>query len=220
MQANRNRFKRKQLLQVFGELDYDSPLLSASKTEQNRKASPVTTKNRSDKKRVKSVKNASSASKSKTIPQHKQRKRSGCVSRGTSVAHTHAQCCYKADNAKGSSPTTNLLAKKEKNPPYTKPNPSGLPTGSTSGSTREAFRASSGSSWPSQERIPVNSAAGHAGRKEITLVIASATPRESSLFPETNHFDHSWLSKLSRPLRHELQSVRLSQLPSAWLQRE
>jgi hypothetical protein len=33
MQANRNRFERKQLLQVFGEPDYDSPLLSASKTE-------------------------------------------------------------------------------------------------------------------------------------------------------------------------------------------
>ena len=55
MQANRDRFERKQLLQVFGEPDYDSPLLSASKTEQKRKASPVSTKDRSDKKRVKSV---------------------------------------------------------------------------------------------------------------------------------------------------------------------
>jgi hypothetical protein len=49
IQANRDRFERKQLLQVFGEPDYDSPLLSASKTEQKRKASPVTTKNKSDK---------------------------------------------------------------------------------------------------------------------------------------------------------------------------
>ncbi len=52
MQANRDRFERKQLLQVFGEPDYDSPLLSAAKTEQKRKASPATTKDRSDKKRV------------------------------------------------------------------------------------------------------------------------------------------------------------------------
>jgi hypothetical protein len=43
MQANRDRFERKQLLQVFGEPDYDSPLLSASKTEQKRKASPFST---------------------------------------------------------------------------------------------------------------------------------------------------------------------------------
>ncbi len=34
MQANRDRFERKQLLQVFREPDYDSSLLSASKTEQ------------------------------------------------------------------------------------------------------------------------------------------------------------------------------------------
>jgi hypothetical protein len=64
MQANHDRFERKQLLQVFGETDYDSsPLLSASKTDQKRKSSPVTTKDRSDKKRVKSVKKSSSASK-------------------------------------------------------------------------------------------------------------------------------------------------------------
>ncbi len=95
MQANRNRFERKQSLQVFGEPDYDSPLLSASRTEQKRKSSPATTKDRSDKKRVKSVKKTSSASKSKIIPQHKQCKRAGCVSRETSVTHTHAQCFYK-----------------------------------------------------------------------------------------------------------------------------
>ena len=68
MQANRNRFERKQLLQVFGEPEYDSPSVSASKTEQKRKSSPATTKDRSDKKRSKSVKKTSSASKSKTIP--------------------------------------------------------------------------------------------------------------------------------------------------------
>jgi hypothetical protein len=38
---------------------------------------------------------------------------------------THAQCFYKTDNAKGSSPTANLLAKKEKPPPYTKSKPPG-----------------------------------------------------------------------------------------------
>jgi hypothetical protein len=67
MQANRDHFERKQLLQAFGEPDYDSPLLSASKTEHKRKAFPVSTKDRSDKKRAKSIKKASSASKSKTI---------------------------------------------------------------------------------------------------------------------------------------------------------
>ena len=113
MQANRDRFERKQLLQVFGEPDYDSPLMSASKAEQKRKSSPATTKDRSDKKRVKSVKKTSSTSKSKTIPQHKQCKRAGCVNRGTSVTHTHAQCFYKTAEKKGASPTTNLMAKKE-----------------------------------------------------------------------------------------------------------
>jgi hypothetical protein len=72
MQANHDSFERKQLLQVFGEPDYDSRLLSASKAGQKRKSSPATTKDRSDEKRVKSVKKTSPASKSKTIPQHKQ----------------------------------------------------------------------------------------------------------------------------------------------------
>jgi hypothetical protein len=70
MQANRDRFERKQLLQVFGEPDYDSPLLSASKTDQKRRPSSTTTKDKPDKKRLKSVKRTSSASKSKAIPLH------------------------------------------------------------------------------------------------------------------------------------------------------
>ncbi len=48
MQANRDRFERKQLLQGYGEPDYDSPLLSASKTDQKRKSPPTTTKDTSD----------------------------------------------------------------------------------------------------------------------------------------------------------------------------
>ena len=44
MQANRDRFERKQLLQVYGEPDYDPSLLSASKTDHKRKSSPTTTK--------------------------------------------------------------------------------------------------------------------------------------------------------------------------------
>jgi hypothetical protein len=44
---------------------------------------------------------------------------------------------------KGSSPTTSLLAKKEKIPPYTMPNLTGPPTGKTSCSTREASKTSS-----------------------------------------------------------------------------
>jgi hypothetical protein len=78
----------------------------------------------------------------------------GCVSRGTSLTHTHAQCFYKTDNAKGSSPTANLLAKKEKSPPYTKPNPPGPPTRASSGSTRKAFKASSRSSSAKPRKDP------------------------------------------------------------------
>ena len=92
MQANRDRFERKRLLQVCGELDFDSPLLSASKTDQKRKASPTTTKDWSDKKRVKSTKKTSPASTfTTTVPVHSQCTRPGCVSRGISVTHTHAQ---------------------------------------------------------------------------------------------------------------------------------
>ncbi len=48
------------------------------------------------------------------IPQHKQCKRAGCVSRGTSVTHTHAQCFYKTAEKRSASPPTNLLAGREK----------------------------------------------------------------------------------------------------------
>jgi hypothetical protein len=155
MQANRNRFERKQLLQVFGEPDYDSPLLSASKTDQKRKPSSATAKDKPDKKRLKSVKRTSSASKSKAIPLHKQCKRSGCVSRGTSLTHTQAQCFYKTSDVKGSSsPTTSLLAKKEKNPTHSKPNPSGPPSKATSGPTRVAFKLPSGSSSAKPRKDP------------------------------------------------------------------
>ena len=146
MQANRDRFERKQLLQVFGEPDYDSPLMSASKTEQKRKSSPATTKDRSDKKRVKSVRKTSPASKSKSIPQHKQCKRPGCVSRGTSVTHTHAQCFYKTAEKKGAPPTTNLLANKEKTPFNSKPKALNASNGKTANAGRDASRPSPGSS--------------------------------------------------------------------------
>ena len=116
MQANRDRFERKRLLQVCRELYYDSPLLSVPKTDQKRKASPTTTKDWSDKKRVKSTKKTSPASTSTTtVPVHSQCTRPGCVSRGTSVTHPHAQCFYKYKD-KGVSPTTSLLAKKTKPP--------------------------------------------------------------------------------------------------------
>jgi hypothetical protein len=35
-------------------------------------------------------------------------------------------------------------------------------------------------------------------------MIALAAPRESPFSPTTNRFDHSWLSRLSHPLRHKL----------------
>ena len=146
MQANRDRFERKQLLQVFGEPEYDSPSLSASKTEQKRKSSPATTKDRSDKKRVKSVKKTSSASKSKTIPQNKQCKRPGCVSRGTSATHTHAQCFYKSAEKKAVPPTTNLLANREKPSSNSKTKTSNGSNGETSDVRRDTLKASPGSS--------------------------------------------------------------------------
>jgi hypothetical protein len=154
MQANRDRFERKQLLQVFGEPDYDSPLLSASKTEQKRKSSPAMIKDRSDKKRVKSVRKTSPASKSKTIPQHKQCKRQGCVSRGTSVTHTHAQCFYKTAESKGSTPTSNLLAGREKTPSHPKPKTVSFPNGKPAGTTRDASKTSPGSSSAKLRKDP------------------------------------------------------------------
>jgi hypothetical protein len=154
MQANRDRFERKQLLQVFGEPDYDSPLLSASKTDQKRKPSSATTKDKPDKKRLKSVKKTSSASKSKAIPLHKQCKRSGCVSRGTSLTHTHAQCFYKTSDAKGSSPTTSLLAGKEKAPHHAKPKPSGSTPIKATATPRPALSSSVGSSSAKPRKDP------------------------------------------------------------------
>jgi hypothetical protein len=146
MQIDRDRFERKQLLQVFGEPDYDSSLQSASKTDQKRKPSSITTKDKPERKRLKSVKKTSSAFKSKAIPLHKQCKRSGCVSRGTSLTHTHAQCFYKTSDAKRSSPTTILLAGKEKAPHHAKPKPSGPTPLKPTGVPRVAFSPSSGSS--------------------------------------------------------------------------
>jgi hypothetical protein len=186
--------------------------MSASKTEQKRKASPVSTKDKSDKKRVKSVKKTSSVSKSKAIPKHKQCKRAGFVSRGTFLTHTHAQRFYKTDNAKGPSPTTNLLAKKEKTPPYTKTTPAGPPNRATAkhpNPHRDPLRQS-------QERILVRLTVGLAERKDTILVIALAAPKESRFFLKINHFDHSWLSKLSRLLRHKprFESYTLTISPS------
>ena len=152
MQANRDRFERKQLLQVFGEPEYDSPLLSASKTEQKRKSTPDPTKDRSDKKRPRSVRKTGSASKSKTIPQNKQCKRPGCVSRGTSVTHTHAQCFYKTAEKKAVPPTTNLLANKERPSFNSKPKTPNVYNKKTAGATRDAFKTSPGSSSATPRR--------------------------------------------------------------------
>jgi hypothetical protein len=155
MQANRDRFERKQLLQVFGEPDYDSPLLSASKTEQKRKSSPAAPKDKSsDRKRIKSVKKTSSTSKSKNIPQHKQCRRQGCVGRGTSLTHTHAQCFYKTAETKDPSPTTNLLASKEKTPSHSKPKAVNSSKGKTASATRDSSKPSPGSSSAKPRKDP------------------------------------------------------------------
>ena len=155
MQANRDRFERKRLLQVYGELDYDSPLLSASKTDQKRKASPTTTKDWSDKKRVKSTKRTSPASTfTTTVPVHSQCTRPGCVSRGTSVTHTHAQCFYKYKD-KGVSPTTSLLAKKTNPPPRTKfAGSTSVKPASTSRRTSKFIKFSQGSSSATPKKDP------------------------------------------------------------------
>ena len=155
MQANRDRFERKQSLQGYGEPDYDSPLLSASKTDQKRKSPPATTRDASDKKRVKSKKKTSPASKSrKTIPNHSQCNRPGCVSRGTSVTHTHAQCFYKY-KGKGASPTTSLLAKKTHPPPRTKvAGSTSVKPASTSRQTSKFIKPSQGSSSATPKKDP------------------------------------------------------------------
>jgi hypothetical protein len=158
MQANRDRFERKQLLQVFGEPDYDSPLFSASKTEQKWKSSPTVTKDKSNKKRIKSVSKTSSASKSKnkskTIPQHKQCKRAGCVSRGTSVTHTHAQCFYKTADKKSPSPTANFLANKEKASFNSKTKTLNASNVKVASATREPLKSSSGFSSTKPRKDP------------------------------------------------------------------
>jgi hypothetical protein len=119
-----------------------------------RNAQKPYTKDRSDKKRVKSVKKTSSDSKSKTIPQHKQCKRAGCVNRGTSVTHTHAQCFYKTAEKKGVSTTTNLLASKEKTSFNSKPKTFNASNVKTAGATCEPFKPSSGSSSAKPRKDP------------------------------------------------------------------
>jgi hypothetical protein len=192
MQANRDRFERKQLLQVFGEPDYDSPLLSASKTEQKRKSSPATPKDKSsDRKRIRSVKKTSSVSKSKSIPQHKQCGRQACVSRGTSLTHTHVQCFYKTADTKSPSPTTNLLASKDKTPSQSKPKAVTFSKEKTASAARGVTPSNlhQGHLRLNPEKIQVKSIARRVNKEVITLEIALATPRESHSCPETSHFD-------------------------------
>jgi hypothetical protein len=55
----------------------------------------------------------------------------------------------------------------------------------------------------SQKRILVRLTAGLAERKDTILVIALAAPKERLFFLKTNHFDRSWLNKLSRLLKHK-----------------
>ena len=83
---------------------------------------------------------------SKTVPQNKQCKRPGCVSRGTSVTNTHAQCFYKTAEKKAVPPTTNFLANKEKPSFNSKTKASNVSNGKTVGATRDAFKPSPGSS--------------------------------------------------------------------------
>jgi hypothetical protein len=136
------------------EPDYDSPLLSASKTDQKRKSSPTTTKDRSDKKRVKSKKTSPASKSRKTIPNHSQCNRPGCVSRGTSVTHTHDQCFYKY-KGKGASPTTSLLAKKTNPPPRTKfAGSTSVKPASTSRRTSKFIKFSQGSSSATPKKDP------------------------------------------------------------------
>ena len=136
------------------ESDYGSPLLSASETDQKRKSSPTTTKDRSDKKRIKSKKTSPASKSRKTIPNHSQCNRPGCVSRGTSVTHTHAQCFYKY-KGNGASPTTSLLVQKTNPPPRTKfAGSTSVKLASTSRRTSKFIKFSQGSSSATPKKDP------------------------------------------------------------------
>ena len=182
MQANRNRFERKQLLQVFGEPEYDSPLLSASKTEQKRKSSPAATKDRSDKKRAKSVKKTSSAFNAKTIQQHKQCKKPGCVSRGTSVTHTHAQCFYKTAEKKAVPPTTNFWPIRRSHLLTQRPKHQTFPMEKPLAQRAMHSNFHLVPLRPYLERISVQLIALRVDKRDITPVIAQAARRASGSY--------------------------------------
>ena len=161
--------------------------MSASKTEQKRKSSPATTKDRSDKKRVKSVKKTSSAPKSRTIPQNKQCKRAGCVSRGTSTTHTHVQCFYKTAEKKGASPTTNLMAKKEKTAFNSKTHTLNASNEKTATTTREPIKPSSGSFSAKPRKDPSEVDCWTCGKKGHYSGNCSSNTRRKTLLSDTVH---------------------------------
>jgi hypothetical protein len=59
-------------------------------------------------------------------------------------ASTHAQCFYKTAENKSSSPTTNLLASKEKTTPHSKPKVVSFSSGKPTGTPRDAVKPSPG----------------------------------------------------------------------------
>jgi hypothetical protein len=163
MQANRDRFERKQLLQVFGEPDYDSPLLSASKTEQKRKASPVSTKDRSE------------SSPSKRFPLLLSRKLSLSISNvkdlDVSVEElpllTHMPSAF-TKRIMRRVPLLRPIYWPRKRRPLLIPNrtpPSGPPNRATSGPTREAFKPASGSSSAKPRKNPSEVGCWTCGKK-------------------------------------------------------
>ncbi len=67
---------------------------------------------------------------------------------------------------KGASPTTSLLAKKEKTPSHhSRPNPSGPPTKATSGPTRVPFKPTAGSSSATPRKDPSDVECWSCGKK-------------------------------------------------------
>ncbi len=163
---------------MFGEPDYDSPLLSASKTEQKRKSSSAAPKDKpSDRKRIKSVKKTSSASKS-------------------FVTHTHAQCFYKTAKAKGPSPTTNLLASKEKTPSHSKPKAVNFFNGKNASATRDSVKSSPGSSSAKPRKDPSEVDCWTRGQKGHYSEDCPSNTKRKSLLSKNKPF-RSLLAKLA-----------------------
>jgi hypothetical protein len=128
------------------------------------------------------------------------------VSRRTSHTHTHAQCFYKTSDVKGSSPTTSLLAGKEKAPHHAKPKPSGSTPIKATGTPRPALSSSVGSSSAKPRKDPNEVDCWTCGQKGHYSGDCPSNSKRKSLLSKNKPF-RSLLAKrrrLSRPPKHKL----------------